>query len=112
MKKIKSILNGEVIKGNNGAEIVNINEVKIYRPENTGNDIEVTLGAIFKFDKFTETKEFTFTVLKHEKDDVALNDAYVLYINIDGFARYYYDLAVERGLVKKFRSTKKRRNIF
>lgn len=97
----------EVIKGNNGAEIVNINEVKIYRPENTGNDIEVTLGATFKFDKFTETKEFTFTVLKHEKDDVALNDAYVLYINIDGFARYYYDLAVERGLVKNLEALRK-----
>lgn len=106
-EKDKIDIKWEVIKGNNGAEIVNINEVKIYRPENTGNDIEVTLGATFKFDKFTETKEFTFTVLKHEKDDVALNDAYVLYINIDGFARYYYDLAVERGLVKNLEALRK-----
>lgn len=40
------------------------------------------------------------------------NDGYVIYINLDGFGRYYYDEAVSRGLVPVLESIKNEGAVF
>lgn len=97
----------EIIKGDSGAEIINDNQVRVYRPESNDDNVDVMIEATFSYEKYQAKKQFSFKVLKYEEENIVLKDAYVLYINIDGFARYYYDKAIENNLVENLESFKK-----
>lgn len=90
----------EIETGEFAAELINNNEVKIVRPSFEVGNILVTLKATFTYRQFKETLYFDFTVLSYEDETpVPDNDNYVVYINLDGFAKYYYDEAVRRGII-------------
>src|SRR5690554_1767709 len=98
-------INWEVVKGDLAAEIVENNLVKVYYLD-LEIDVQVQLEASFTLKSFTLVKIFTFNVPKYESEDIELKDAYVVYINIDGFARYYYDEAVRLGVVSNLENFK------
>lgn len=95
----------EVTKGDRGAEVILNNQVVIHRQEK--EIVEVVLTATFKYKDTTKTKDYKFYVLPFETEEPINKDTYVVYINIDGFARYYYDEAVKRGLVNNLEGLKK-----
>jgi hypothetical protein len=96
----------EITKGDRGAEIIDVNLVKITRPEYEEGDVTVELLATFTLGEFIKTKTYQFKVIAFLENTTTEKDSYVVYINIDGFAKYYYDYAVADELVSNLEAFK------